>query len=416
MDSFPQAAIEKTRGRVWLDRAWLAFALCILLAVGVWVAGGRACTYLATDFRGYYAAGLIARQAGLAAVYDPRMQGETQAALLLDCPDGSATPPRLQVLVPYLPVFNLLFLPLPALGFSNAFAAWSLIGLLIFLLYLIRFSLALAGRLEALRLAQWALCFPVMANVFLGQINFLLVIALGEFFLASRRGRPFVAGLWLAVLLIQPHVLILLLPGLLIARRWKTLLGFGVSGFALLLASLLLVGTSGLQAGMAVVRSFAGETFASLPEMMNARGLAFNLGRVLPSWIAWALAAALMIATALVVLSRWRRFPLSDRSLWLMLATLAGTCVAAWHANLYLWVMLVPFLLALDSQRQLPLAYLAVWAFGPAVVFVAVYLLSPALAQPALAMAMLAVNVVVVVDAGRRMEGDSGSVFIRPGE
>ncbi len=289
-----------------------------------------------------------------------------------------------------------------------------MIGLLVFLLYLIRFSLALAGRLEVLRLAQWALCFPVMANVFLGQINFLLVIALGEFFLASRRGRPFVAGLWLAVLLIKPHVLILLLPGLLLARRWKTLLGFGVGGFALLLASLLLVGTSGLQAGMAVVRSFAGETFASLPEMMNARGLAFNLERVLPSWIAWGLAAALMIATALVVLSRWRRFPLPDRSLWLMLATLAGTCVAAWHANLYLWVMLVPFLLALDSRGELPLAYLAVWAFGPAVVFFAVYLLSPALAQPALAMAMLAANIALVVDAGRRMEGDSGSVFIRP--
>ncbi len=403
MDSFPQAAIEKRRGRVWLDRAWLVFALCILLALGTWVASGRACRYLATDFRGYYAAGLIARQAGLAAVYDPRMQGETQAALLLDCPDGSATSPRLQVLVPYLPVFNLLFLPLPALGFSNAFAAWSLIGLLIFLLYLIRFSLALAGRLEALRLAQWALCFPVLANVFLGQINFLLVIALGEFFLASRRGRPFVAGLWLAVLLIKPHVLILLLPGLLIARRWKTLLGFGLGGFALLLASLLLVGTSGLQAGMAVVRSFAGETFASLPEMMNARGLAFNLGRVLPSWIAWTLAAALTIATALVVLSHWRRIPRPDRSLWLMLATLAGTWVVTWHANMYLWVMLAPFLLALDSRRELPLAYLGIWAFGPAVVFVVVYLLSPALAQPSLAMAMLAANVVVVMDAGRRM-------------
>ncbi len=97
---------ENTRARAWLDRAWLVFALCILLALGTWVASGQACRYLATDFRGYYAAGLIARQAGLAAVYDPRMQGDTQAALLLDCPDGSATSPRLQVLVPYLPVLT----------------------------------------------------------------------------------------------------------------------------------------------------------------------------------------------------------------------------------------------------------------------------------------------------------------------
>ena len=403
MDSFPQAGIEKTRGRVWLDRAWLAFALCILLAVGVWVARGQACSYLATDFRGYYAAGLIAREHGLAAVYDPQMQVETQAALLLDCPDGSATPPRLHVLVPYLPIFKLLFLPLPELGFTNAFAAWSLLGLLVLLLYLARFSLALSVRVEALRLAEWVVCFPVLANLFLGQINILLVVALGEFFLASRRGRPFVAGLWLAGLLIKPHVLILLLPGLLLARRWKTLLGFGLGGFTILSASLLLVGTSGLQADIAIVRSFAGPTIASLPEMMNARGLAFHLGRVLPSWTAWALAAALMIATALVVLSRWRRTPRPDRSLWLMLATLAGTCVVAWHANLYLWMALVPFLLALDSRGDLPLAYLVIWAFGPAVVFIPVYLLNPALAQPALAMSMLAANIAVVVDAGRRM-------------
>jgi hypothetical protein len=204
-------------------------------------------------------------------------------------------------------------------------------------------------------------------------------------------------------LLLKPHVLILLLPGLLLARRWKTLLGFGLGGFTILSASLLLVGTSGLQADIAIVRSFAGPTIASLPEMMNARGLAFHLGRVLPPWTAWALAAALMIATTLVVLSRWRRTPRPDRSLWLMLATLAGTCVVAWHANLYLWVMLLPFLLALDSRRELPLAYLAVWAFGPAVVFIPVYLLNPELAQPALAMAMLVANIAVVVDAGRRM-------------
>jgi hypothetical protein len=369
----------------------------------VWVAGGQACGNLATDFRGYYATGLIAQEQGLAAIYDPRLQGEAQSTLLLNCPDGTQTPPRLNVLVPYLPIFHLLFLPLPALGFTNAYAAWSLFGLLVFILYLRRFSIALSGRVEALRLAQWALCFPMLANVFLGQINFLLVIALGEFFLASRRGRPLLAGLWLASLLIKPHVLILLLPGLLLARRWKTLLGFGLVGFALLALSLLLVGTSGLQADMALVRSFAGPTIASLPEMMNARGLAFNLGRVLPSWTAWGLAAALMIATALVVLLRWRRTPRPDRSLWLMLATLAGTCVVTWHANLYLWVMLAPFLLALDSRRELPLAYLVIWAFGPAVVFIPVYLLNPALAEPALAMAMLAANIAVVVDAGRRM-------------
>ena len=371
--------------------------------MAVWFTRGQACAYLATDFRGYYATGLIAREAGPAAVYDPGRQADAQRGLLLDCPDGAQTPPRLEVLVPYLPVFAALFRPLPALGFSSAYALWNLVSLLALLLYLYRFSTAISGRVELLRLAQWAICFPVLANLFLGQSNAWLVIALGEFFLASRRDRPVLGGLWLAGLLLKPHLLILLLPGLLLARRWKTLLGFGLGAAIILAASLLAAGIAGLRASLEVAGSFAAVGFSSVPEMMNARGLAFNLGRFLPAWAAWAAAAGLLAAVAVVVLIRWRRTPQPDKSLWLMLATLAGTCVVAWHANLYLWMILIPFLLGLDALGELPPAYLAVWAFGPAVVFFLAYLLSPGLAQPALAVAMLAANIAVVIDGGRRM-------------
>lgn len=389
--------------RSWLDRAWLAVAALALLGLAAWLGRGGACDYLATDFRGYYAAGLIARQSGQAAIYDPRQQVEAQAMLTLECPDGTERASRLQVFVPYLPVFSVIFLPLPELSLTAAYTAWSLLGLAVFVGYLVRFMRAEAPRVDWLRLAQWGLCFPLLANLFLGQSNIWLVIVLGEFYLAARRDKPILSGLWLAGLLLKPHLLVLLIPGLLIARRWRTLLGFGLGATGLLAASLLLAGPDGMQAGLAVVREFAGTAFGSVPEMMNARGLAFNLGRILPEWIAWAMAVSLMLVTTVLVLVRWRNHRWGEQTPWLLLITLAGTCVVAWHANLYLWLMLTPFLLALDARGDLPLAYLVVWAFGPLVVFFPVYAASPALAQPALAMVMLGANLAVVVDAGRRM-------------
>jgi len=377
-----------------------------LIGFGASIASGKTCDILATDFRGYYASGLIAREAGLAAVYDPQLQAESQATLYLDCPDGTARPALVRVMVPYLPIFVLLFLPLPAMDFSASYIAWSLVNLVIFILYLYRFSIALHIRMDSLRLFQWALCFALLANLTLGQINVLLVILLGEFVLAFRRDKPLWGGAWLAGLLLKPNLLILLLPGLLISRRWKASLGFGVSAALLLGISLLLAGKDGLQAWLAVVRSFAEPSFNSIPNMMNARALAYHIGQVLPTWVAWLAAVAVTAITALLVLARWTGSNLRDRFLWLMLATLAGTFVVAWHSNLYLWMILVPFLFTLDSESQLPMIYVAFWAFGPAVVYYLVYLFNPALAHPVLGMAMLVANIVLVVHSTRRLKCD----------
>ena len=393
----------RTQARWWFDRAWLVILVLFLLGFSTSIVSGKACDFLATDFRGYYAAGLIAKEVGLAAVYDPQLQVESQDTLLLDCPDGTARPARMRVMVPYLPIFVLLFLPLPVVDFTASYTAWSLINLVVFILVLYRFSIALQIRMDSLRLFQWAICFSLLANLTLGQINVLPVIILGEFFLAFRRDKPLWGGVWLAGLLLKPNLLILLLPGLLISRRWKALLGFGVSAALLLGASLLLAGTDGLQDWLAVVRSFAEPSFNSVPNMMNARALAFNMGRLLPAWIAWLAAAAVTVIVMLLVLVYWTASNQRDKFLWLMLATLAGTCVVAWHSNLYLWMILVPFLFVLDSEGQLPTVYLAFWALGPAVVFSLAYLFNPTLAQPALGMALLLVNIVLVVHSIRRI-------------
>jgi hypothetical protein len=395
---------RETNSRRWFNRAWLIVLVSFLVGFIAFILSGRGCDFLATDFRGYYAAGQITRLAGAAAVYNPRLQAENQAALFLNCPDGTARPARLSVMVPYLPIFVLPFLPLPSLEFTASYIVWSLVSLVVLFLYLYRFSTALPAKTNWLVLSQWALCFPLLANLMLGQINVMLVIVLGEFVLCLRRDIPFMAGLWLGGLMLKPHLLILLLPGLLISRNWKTLFGFGACSALILSASLFLSGPGGLRAWLAVVRSFLDSSFNSIPDMMNARGLVFNLERFVPAWIAWSAAAILILVTAWLVLDGWKKPGRTENIFWLMLATFAGTFVVAWHSNLYLWLVLLPFLIALDLEGRLPLAFLVFWTLGPAVVFFPVYLFNPELAQPALAVAMMCMNFILVVYSTSRMK------------
>ena len=93
--------------------------MAVLAAGAVWAfISGRYCAYPGTDFRGYYASAQITWRSGFSAVYNPEMQRDTQAELPIRCPDGSMAAPRMMVMVPYLPVFINLFLPLPWMDFS----------------------------------------------------------------------------------------------------------------------------------------------------------------------------------------------------------------------------------------------------------------------------------------------------------
>ena len=52
-------------------------------------------------------------------------------------------------------------------------------------------------------------------------MNIWLLVFVSEFLIANRRGREVRSGFWLGGLLLKPQTLILLLLGLLIARRFK---------------------------------------------------------------------------------------------------------------------------------------------------------------------------------------------------
>ncbi len=391
------------KGRYWFDRLWLILAAGSMLVLIVYIKNGQICNYLATDFRGYYAFSKTVRETGVESIYEPLIQFKQQKALPLICPPGKETPALMMVLVPYLPVFTPVLFPLSYINFTNSYILWSVINLVILFFYLRRFGIGITGGASYIKLLQWMISFPVMANLALGQINVLVVIFLGEFICAYLLGKPLVGGAWLGGMLLKPHTLILLLPGLLISRRWKFLLAFCVVFVLLFGISFLIAGVDGMQSWARVVMSFSAPSFMSVPNMMNGRGLAFNLSHVLPGWLAWFSAVFLMIVTIVIVIGLWARYHQKDNILWLMLATVAGTLIVSWHSNLYMGMLILPILYVLDLKRLVPSTLIFFWVIGPLVIYGISYLITPEFAHSVLGMSLLIFNCFLVGWAAWRL-------------
>jgi hypothetical protein len=137
--------------------------------------------------------------------------------------------------------------------------------------------------------------------------------------------------------------------------------------------------------------------------MMNWRSLALNLTRLLPGWAAWAVAIVGMAAVAGLVLWLWRARPASGELLWLMLATMAGTLAIAWHANYYLLILLIPFLLALDLQGKLPAVFLWAWILAPPMIYVLAYMMNDSWARNILGTSLLFLNLLLLGWSARQV-------------
>jgi hypothetical protein len=378
----------------WLDGTWAVLLVIVAAFTFNLYRSAEYCKFLGTDFRGYYAVGQIARQHGFAEIYNQQTQAQFQAALPFHCPDGSYAPAQIEVSMPYLPLFVLIFLPLTLLNFSDAYYLWLIINLVALLLYLQRFTVAVGKRTGFKRIMQWGLCLPLFSNLVLGQVNVLLVILLGEFVLTRVHGNHFRAGVWLGGLLIKPHVLILLVPGLFIGGKWSTLLGFSVSALVILLVSTLLAGWDGVLAAFTLASQFLGPLIDTGPTMMNFRAVALNLEPILPTWLAWAIVICGMMAVVVVTLYQWWRYypKTSEVYMVLIVATLAATFAVSWHSHFYMLVLLLPFLLALDSKGSLSRLWRWAWIAAPPLFFAMLHAVNPDLARNWFGLAMLGMN------------------------
>jgi hypothetical protein len=353
---------------------------------------------MGVDFRGYYASAQIVLEHRFTQVYNQELQKDYQAILLYRCPTPSPEPP-LYVGMPYLPVFAVLFLPFALLDFTTSFYCWVGLQSLIFTFAMLRFSKTHGESTNPGRLLLWALSIPLVSNLYLGQINALLVLFLVEFTLAFSQGENRRAGWWLSTLLIKPHLLILLIPGFLLRRNWSLLAGFSLGSLVLLACSTTLVGFQGLVAIYQLTVLFAGPLIQTAHGMMNFRALALNLGTFLPVWIPWSLATLGGIITLVLVARTWllTNYASPDSIIRLLVVTLVGTFLLSWHSHFYMLILLPPLLLYLDYKGRLPHQLRSAWMLTPPLVFLLAHGIVPLLERRVFGTSMLALNFYMLV-------------------
>ena len=349
------------------------FALALLEALyfvgGLRVAG--LFPIIGGDFRALYAAAQAARAHGFGAIYQPEHTLPFQETL---CRMAGPEAPCVFIPMVFLPAFVLLAIPLTFLSPDVAFALWSVASLLLSFLALRPILRPFPSPERRPLLALMLLAYPSFMNLLWGQVNAWLLLGLARFQVDQEARADFRSGLWLGWLLLKPQTLVLLLPGLALAGRWKTLMGFGTSAGLILLLSLALSGPSGLREWWGWISGFAAPHPALAPAvvgaetMMNWRALGVWLDGALPDAPLWAGIGIAMALTALPVLIAWRRAGEigEDRSARLLAGTLAATFTASWHAHAYTAMGLMPSLLSAVREGSLPRPLLLTWGLLPA--------------------------------------------------
>jgi hypothetical protein len=208
---------------------WALF-VCLLvlptcLAVGSLIRSERSPRQaLDVDFVYFYAMGRMFNEYPAGQLYDYELQKKVCNAILPAKAGDSAFGPN-----PYSPFVGIVFRPFARLPFLPAFVLWLLIS---FFLYIVGLFF-LARRFfpdDSLR-RSLIFCFglsfcPFFFTLTGGQISTIGFFALALAFREEGRQRPVLSGLALSLCMYKPTLLILLLPMLLITRRYKTLMGF----------------------------------------------------------------------------------------------------------------------------------------------------------------------------------------------
>ena len=235
------------------------------------------------DFYVYYLAAQLGRARGWAAIYDPAVF-LPQVTAAVGKPLPYLNPPELAWLVTPLS-----FLPYPL-------AAWIwtafLVAAFVFVWYL-----TAPGR-RMMRLVHGvgaAALLPVFVGILFGQVSLIVVAAVALSWWLLSRGRPWLAGFALSVLILKPQIAFLVPLALLVA-------GYGRVFLAWLAASVPLAVVTLLATGMGVFEQIS----RSLQMVSNVPGpIQSSLLRQLPLPLAM-IGIAVVFGAAVMILLRGR--------------------------------------------------------------------------------------------------------------
>ncbi len=354
-----------TGSNAWIQVTMISLVLVYYLfqAISSLLTAGPLVNGIGMDFRAFWSAGYVANTEGIAQVYDLARMEEVQRRIIPAEQLSSFQVAPVSVLPVFIPLFQLFALlpPIPA------FVLWSVLNLVGSILYLAFFLRRMKAPGWQMLVLLGLMTYPSFSNLYFGQINLLLMICVGEFIRSASRGREFNAGLWLGGLLLKPQLLVLLVPVLLLQRKWRLLGGFLLACAVALVGSLLLGGTGGLMGVTAMILQFSKGIPTNLPAyMMNWRMIGEQLGGVLPPGISWGAAVLGMIVTAGLALFMWRRPVETDSTKFLAIftGTLAATLVVTWHSHIHMAMVLLPAILLLLSNKIFPEKLFDGWLYG----------------------------------------------------
>jgi hypothetical protein len=341
---------------------WQNLALVVVLVLyGIRILFGfNGLAAVPGDYICFWSAGRLANEAGYARVYDLNALYEVQKSVI---PSATVVQPMF-----YLPVFILPFQILTLIPIVQSYWLWVALNLLFLIFYIRLFIIRIPASIPKRTILMTLVVFPVFVNFYSGQVNLLLMLAVGEFIHALIHNRPVRAGIWLALLLLKPQTLILILPVLLFQRNWKTIVSFGITSVLVGLLSFALIGAKGLD-GFSASWLVAGQSNVTVaPEnMMNWRMIAVRLGELTTPLIGWFIAGSGIASSLYFTFAMWRK-PISPDSPDYILAwfgTIAATLLLAWHSHAHMAVILIPMLLHLKTRDLLSSRILNYWFFLP---------------------------------------------------
>jgi hypothetical protein len=176
------------------------------------------------DFFSFYSGAKLFVTRGGSAVYDLVLQREIQIQV-------TSQPADRFIVLPYFhpPYYTLLIAPLGYLSYRQAYIAMAILNVTLaaaLIVLLVRSSLTVHGRAAVVAAALIAGFFPLFVTILQGQSDLVVLVPLAAAYVAWARGRLGWAGIFTALALSKPQLL-LLIPVLFLARRaWRALGGF----------------------------------------------------------------------------------------------------------------------------------------------------------------------------------------------
>lgn len=370
----------------WFDYYYLQFIpfFCLLLAIlyllfimqqmnyrGVF-------EYVGIDFRLLYASGQIIREHGFSAVYDTGLQARYQLPLYENFShyiDGLSLP-FWPLPMPYLPFFVAPFTLLTCLSPLPSFVLWVILNAIFTTGYFTIWIKRLSDKPRTGLILAVTLLVSIanFLNTLFGQVNVILMIAMGETLFNLSSGRHLKAGLWLSIAWIKPQMLILVSLLAILRRKWHFLLGLATGSVVIGIVSLLEGGVEGVRGILNIILTWptfyrtSGTSWLSAVDHLVMYGVPTPVATT----IGILLVIIIVFAWIEMVTPRYQTNKGDEEWTIIFLATLLTQLIIMPHANVHMAISLaIPWLLFLCySNSRLAWLIFLFWAIFSGFIFI----------------------------------------------